>query len=223
MFPAIRFYFKMSACTYCGCQGHWRPDCPEIAWLQLRSRLILKLVSQPIAARKRKLKVRWRAEQEQEIKAFYSDELEKRNMREARVNKAKLLEILKKNRDEHRDLFLEAQKNFRVVAIAMLDAQLKAARDGKPFELTRLTTLLAPQDHTADYERSIQMLEMSVNAEIMIDEREFQHYVQDVWNWSREWAVSNLSYVDHKSRSYSKMSAMAHSDELCSGCLELEP
>lgn len=156
-------------------------------------------------------------EEHQDINAFYDiraedqlvDALERNTMKQVRVDKAKLLAILKKNRDEHRGIFLEAQKAFRVVAIKALDEQLKAARTNKPFELVRLSALSAPEDHTADYDRSIQMLEMSVDDTIMVDEREFQNYVQDIWSWSREWAVSNIRYVNKNSRGYGKLSALA--------------
>lgn len=130
-------------------------------------------------------------------------------MKQVRVDKANLLKILKENRDEHRSIFLEAQRKFREVAIKALDAQLKHARNGKPFELARLVALSAPEDHTVDYDRSIQMLEMSVDDQITVDEREFQNYVQDIWNWSRDWAVSNMRYVSKNSRGYSKLAALS--------------
>lgn len=205
-------------CSYCGRRGHWRPDCSEIAALARRPRNVyIDLVSTPIVARTRKLKARWRVEEHQDIEAFYDinaedqlvHALESTTMKQVRVDKAKLLAILKKNRDEHRGIFLEAQKQFRVVAIKALDAQLKAARNGKPFELVRLSALAAPEDHTADYDRSIQMLEMSVDKEIVVDEREFQNYVQDIWQWSRDWAVSNMRYVSKNTRGYGKLAALA--------------
>ena len=207
-------------CSYCGRRGHWRPDCPDIAWLLARPRPVyIDLVSEPVVARVRKLKARWREEVDQDIQAFHSLDSEVEiealtqainGMKQVRVDKAKLLAILKKNREDHRGVFLEAQKAFRVIAIKALDAQLKAARNGKPFELARLVSLTAPEDHTADYDRSIQMLEMSVDKEIAVDEREFQNYVQDIWNWSRDWAVSNMRYVSKNTRGYGKLAALAN-------------
>lgn len=167
----------------------------------------------------RKLKARWREEVDQSLTAFHCLDSEVEiealtnainEMKQVRVDKAKLLAILKKNREDHRGIFLAAQKQFRVVAIKALDQQLKAARSGKPFVLTNLAVLEAPQDHTADYDRSIQMLEMSVDAQILVDEREFQNYVQDIWQWSRDWAVSNMRYVSKNTRGYGKLSALAN-------------
>lgn len=126
-------------------------------------------------------------------------------MKQVIVNKAELLVILKKNKAEHREVFLEAQKKFREVVIEELDAQLKAARDGQPVMLERFTRLIQPQDYTAQYERAIRMLEMSVHTTVEINDREFQNFVEDVWDWSRDWAVSNSNYVNQNSRSYSKL------------------
>jgi hypothetical protein len=134
-------------------------------------------------------------------------------MRQIKVNKAKLLGIIRKNRDDHREVFLEAQKTFRTAVIEALDAQLKAARSQQPVNLQQLVTLQAPQDHTADYDRSIQMLEMSVDKQIVISEQEFQNYVQDIWEWSRNWAVSNMRYVNQNSRGYGKLSALASTSD----------
>lgn len=199
-------------CSYCGQRGHWRPDCPEIAKLIARARsfVYIDLVSTPVEARVYKLKSRWSVEPEQDLEAFYAED-DLLAMKQVRIKKDKLLAILQKNRAEHRAIFLEAQKAFRAVAIKGLDAQLKAARTGRPFELANLVSLVAPEDHTKEYDRSIQMLEMSVDTEITVDEREFTNYVQDVWNWSREWAGSNLRYTSKNSRFYGKIAALASS------------
>lgn len=181
----------------------------------------LRLTSAPIVARTRKLTARWTADIKQDLYAFHSleagDYLEEMLtptcMRQIKVNKTKLIKILKDNREEHRGLFLEAQKAFRQVAINALDEQLKAARDGKPFQLQVLVSLQAPQDHTKDYDRCIAMLEMSVEKEVIVSDQEFQNFVQDTWSWSRNWALSNQSYVSSGSKYYGKLSAMAGSEE----------
>ena len=116
-------------------------------------------------------------------------------MNQVKVKKDELLKILRKNRAEHRDIFLKAQEKYREVAIKELDAQLKAARSGKPFVLAKIVQLILPKDYTTEYDRAIQMLDMSVDDTIIITAIEFQNYVQDIWNWSRDWAYSNSSYV----------------------------
>lgn len=135
-------------------------------------------------------------------------------MKQICVDKNELLKIIRQNRNEHRSIFLEAQKKFRVVAIAALDRSLKLARKGRPFELRQLGVLAAPEDHTSEYDRAIAMLEMSVDTNIVISDQEFAHFVQDIWRWSQEWAASNLRYVGNTSKSFSKLSVLAkgHTD-----------
>ena len=117
-------------------------------------------------------------------------------MQEVRLQKAKLLEIIHKNRAEHHAIFLEAQKKYREVAIKLLDRQLAAAREGKPFLLREFIALVQPVDHTADYDRAIQMLELSVDDVITLSTMDFSNLVQDQWQWTQQWATSTSRYVD---------------------------
>jgi hypothetical protein len=118
-------------------------------------------------------------------------------MQEVRLKKGRLLEIIGKNRAEHHAIFLEAQKKYREVAIKMLDRQLAAAREGKPFMLHEIVSLVQPVDHTADYDRAIQMLELSVDDVITLNRGDFANLVQDQWQWTQQWANSNSRYVDN--------------------------
>jgi hypothetical protein len=117
-------------------------------------------------------------------------------MQEVRLQKAKLLQIIGKNREEHHAIFLEAQKKYREVAIKLLDRQLAAAREGKPFMLREFVALVQPVDHTADYDRAIQMLVLSVDDVITLNRADFANLVQDQWQWTQQWATSTSRYVD---------------------------
>lgn len=117
-------------------------------------------------------------------------------MQEVRLQKAKLLEIIKKNRQEHHTIFLEAQKKYRNVAIKLLERQLAAVRKGKPIVMHEITALIAPFDYTADYNRAIQMLELSVDDVITLTTTDFANLVQDQWHWTQQWARSASRYVD---------------------------
>lgn len=116
-------------------------------------------------------------------------------MQSIKVSKTKLIEILNKNRSEHRDIFLAAQNQYRKVVIEVLDEQLQLARDGKPFVLAIIVQLVSPEDHTREYDRAIRMLELSLDETVTLSEAEFMNLVQDIWNWSRSWAASNSTYV----------------------------
>ncbi len=116
-------------------------------------------------------------------------------MKNVTVEKAELVRILQKNRKEHRDIFLAAQKRYREKAIQVLDEQLNLARKGDPFVLARITSLIAPVDYTREYDRAIAMLNMEVNKQVTLDRQDFCKFVQDDWEWSRQWATSNAHYT----------------------------
>jgi len=117
-------------------------------------------------------------------------------MKDVRIKKEKVIEILQKNRAEHRDIFLKAQEKYREQAIKLLDEQLKAAREKKPFELRRFVELVQPEDHTHDYDRALEMLSLEENDVVVLSTADFSNLVQDQWEWSRRWAVSNSRYTD---------------------------
>lgn len=108
------------------------------------------------------------------------------------VSKAKLLEVLRKNREEHRGAFLAAQKGYREDVIKELDRMLADAREGRNIRVA--VGLDAPQDHTKDYDRAIRMLEMCIPEEVFVTEREFDQYVQDEWGWKAQFVGTNAKY-----------------------------
>jgi hypothetical protein len=118
------------------------------------------------------------------------------NMKDVRIKKEQLVQIVKKNRQEHREIFLKAQEKYREVAIALLDRQLKAAREGKPFMLAEFIHLVQPEDHSQDYDRALRMLELEVDDVVTLTMPEFANLVQDQWNWSRQWATNTSRYTD---------------------------
>ena len=109
------------------------------------------------------------------------------------VKRLDLLTRIKKNRDAHRDLFLKAQKGYRKAVIKELDQMLQDAKEGKP--IRRAIQLPEPEDHTADYDRIIDMLEMSIHSTLQIAEHEFDQYVRDNWAWKAMATSTNLFYA----------------------------
>lgn len=113
-------------------------------------------------------------------------------MQAINVKKNDLLAVLQKNRDEHRDIFIEAQTGYRDAVIAELDSMLADARSGK--KIRRSLTLVEPMDQTADYDRVIRMMQMSIDETIQLQEHEFQSYVLDQWQWKKQFNASNSNY-----------------------------
>ena len=114
-------------------------------------------------------------------------------MRTVTVNKAKLIETVKENREAHRDIFLEAQKGYRKQAIELLDESLRCARNGKKFKM--MFSLPAPVDQTEEYDKALKMLEWSVDDNIELGEQAFRQYVLDDWSWSMAFSTTNSRYT----------------------------
>ena len=130
-------------------------------------------------------------------------------MNQVRVKKTELLEILKKNKAEHEAIFAEAQKTWQTAVVKELTSQLAIASENKLPSLLKLKKLEPPKSYASEYERAIGMLEMSVDDVVEIDQQEYQNYVRDIWNWSRNWAYSNSAYSNNP-----KLAAITSSDEL---------
>lgn len=108
------------------------------------------------------------------------------------VNKADLLAKVKVNRAAHHDLFVKAQAGFRQRAIEELNDMLAAAGKG---EVRLFVGLTAPQDHTVDYDRAIEMLEMSISEVVEIDQQTFAQLVRNEWAWFQQATATNALYA----------------------------
>ena len=115
-------------------------------------------------------------------------------MKEVKINKGKLLEVVQKNRDNHRAVFERAIVVYKAKVIEELEASLVRAREGERVE--RFHSLTRPVDMTREYDQVIAMLEMSVDEEITLTNVEFAHYVLDRWSWKGQFASSNRAYVE---------------------------
>lgn len=113
-------------------------------------------------------------------------------MKDVTVKRAELLMKLRANREEHRQVFLAAQVKFREAVIDRLDKMLEDARAGR--RVSQHVGLVAPQDHTDDYNRVITMLEMSVDETITLGSGEFESYVMDRWQWARQFGATASSF-----------------------------
>ncbi|KKM74264.1 hypothetical protein LCGC14_1402120 [marine sediment metagenome] len=112
------------------------------------------------------------------------------------VRVKELLATVKENREAHRTLFLTAQGNYREQMVKELDSMLADARAGR--RIRRAVSMPEPEDHTADYDRVIRMLEMSVDEEVELHEDDFSRYVMDQWEWARSFASNTMAYVGKK-------------------------
>lgn len=108
------------------------------------------------------------------------------------VKKSDLLEIVKKNRVEHREIFEEAVIGYREKMLALLTEMIEDIRKGKQVE--HVIRMVQPVDQTRDYDRAIRMLNMSVDDTVELDEDTFANLVLDDWSWSRQFYTANSNY-----------------------------
>lgn len=109
------------------------------------------------------------------------------------VDKSALLAKLKTNRDEHHGIFERAQEAYREKVIEALDRALADAKEGRG--LRTVVSLPVPEDHTAEFDRAIEMLDWEQGDSVVLSEYEFQQYVQNEWSWRRTFAANTASYV----------------------------
>lgn len=114
-------------------------------------------------------------------------------MRNVNVKITDLLEILRKNRAEHRAIFEKALEGFRKEVIRQLERSLEDAKAGRRYRLR--IDLIQPMDQTKEYDRAIGMLEMATDETIDLSEIDYACYVQDEWSWKNQFTASNSRYV----------------------------
>ena len=110
------------------------------------------------------------------------------------------------NRDKHATAYSEAMEGYylevedQLLAIAKeARAQVKLANDSKePKVRAWSVNARQPEDHTADYDRIIDMLTLAKGENIELDENEFAQYVRDEWVWKRAFTESASFYNDVK-------------------------
>ena len=114
------------------------------------------------------------------------------NMESLKFNKSFVVEKLKENRAEHVKIVKEAQKGYREKAIEIYKEKLKLLEGGKSVDAN--TYIQIPVSHIDDFDRTIEMLEMSVEDVVSLDQGQYQQYVRNRWNWQGQFLASNSAY-----------------------------
>jgi hypothetical protein len=109
------------------------------------------------------------------------------------VEKARLLDTLRLNRDEHRAIFEKAQGVYRERMIEELDRALAEAKAGR--KIVRAFSLPVPEDHTDDFNTAIAMVEWEVGNTIALEQHDFEQYVLNQWHWRASFAANTGSYL----------------------------
>jgi hypothetical protein len=109
------------------------------------------------------------------------------------VSKDELLARLQENRSKHRETFDAALEGYSAHAQQILHDHLQALREGRTPEIR--ITISRPEDHTRDYDRIIGMMQMHQGDKFDLDEDMYAQYVDDDWNWRRQWLQLSSTYA----------------------------
>jgi hypothetical protein len=120
----------------------------------------------------------------------------KHKMDEIKVDKVTLIKTLRKNRKRHRALFLKAQDVYRIRMIEELDRALDEAKNGGV--IRRAFSLPVPEDHTAEFDTVIQMLEWDKSKNVLLSHHEFRTYVENEWGWQQSFTANTEAYTSGK-------------------------
>jgi hypothetical protein len=124
-------------------------------------------------------------------------------MQKNRIDKTKLIAIVKTNREKHHAEWTQAQRKYQELLARKLDelaALVKTAifKD-ESFALHKdimrpIGEIIEPVNKTEDYDMVLTMLELSVDDVIELEDHEFKSYVMDKWDWSEKAHLSNSRY-----------------------------
>jgi uncharacterized protein YifE (UPF0438 family) len=113
-------------------------------------------------------------------------------MREVKVRRSDLLGKVKANREKHKSNYEKAIAVYKQEAV---EAIQKLLDDAKAGDIRHGVSLVKPEQHLEEYDQAIQMLEMSVDDEVRLDQSEFAQYVMDKWAWARAFENTTMSYA----------------------------
>ena len=103
-----------------------------------------------------------------------------------------ILTALKKNRAEHAKIVEEAVKGFRDKLRTELVNKLHDLDTGKLPDTH--SKLAKPQIYLAEYDSAIEMLSMTSDETLELDQSAFQCYVLNKWSWMGGFLNSNSMY-----------------------------
>lgn len=108
--------------------------------------------------------------------------------------KSEILDALKKSREEHVAIVIEAQKGFREKLVEKLERKLAQAKAGEEVRLP--INLSLPANHINDFDTAIRMFEMCTEDVLVLTEQEFKVYVCGEWGWGHHFLAANSGYSE---------------------------
>ena len=116
-------------------------------------------------------------------------------MRDVKMNKTELLNIVRENKEKHVREYNEAVEDYKKAAVKLAEANLELAQSGDIAKISKIKAMpTAPVSYEDSYTRAIRMLELSVEDVIEIEEHIFNQLVLDEWQWKNMFVASASMY-----------------------------
>jgi len=108
------------------------------------------------------------------------------------VNKQKLMDKIKENKENHIVEYEKAVAAYKKEALKQLEKQINAVNNGS---LEARLNLITPIDNRTNYDKILDMFEWEEEELVTLEQSEFNEYVQDETEFARQAKFSNMSYL----------------------------
>lgn len=116
-------------------------------------------------------------------------------MKKVNINKSELLSIVETNRKKHINEYNENIEEYKSAASRLANEHVSLALSGDLAKIAKIKAMPAPPvSHEKDYDKAIQMLELSVDFNIELDKEDFERLVLDEWTWKTSFIASGALY-----------------------------
>jgi hypothetical protein len=116
-------------------------------------------------------------------------------MKNTKIEKVELLNIVKQNLAKHLADHAEAVTDYKTGALKLAKTNLEYAETGDLEQISKIAGMPnKPVSYESEYNRAIRKLELSVDTVIEVDEMTFNQLVLDEWNWKAQFLVGNAFY-----------------------------
>jgi len=116
-------------------------------------------------------------------------------MNAIKMNRAELLEIVRRNNLTHVEEFQEAVEDYKKLVLQVTTSNSNLAKTGDLVQFKKMQSIpQEPVSYESSYRRAIRMLELSVDDIIEVEEDVFNQLVLDEWSWKRSFTVGNAMY-----------------------------
>lgn len=120
-------------------------------------------------------------------------------------SKSQVIETLKKNRTEHEKIYLEAVEGYRKafeeamekMATRLTDLRWELEEKKLPeprLDNGPLNKLKVPKNSLKEYDTVLEMLELTEDNTIVLDQDQYNCYMKDNWYWMKDFLITNSMY-----------------------------